>query len=110
MTSITMETKQVGNGMAVAGFVCALVGAVLGLVPLFFLVALPLGILGIVFGFLGRRKAKNGATHKGLATTAVVLGLVAVLLSVAGVMVVNDAVNTLDKELKELESVEFGVR
>jgi ABC-type Fe3+ transport system permease subunit len=77
------------NGAAVAGLVAGLVA-----LPLALLVVpgVVLGILAIVLGVVGRRRvARHEATAKGLATTSVVLGSVAVagavaLLVVAGVL------------------------
>ncbi|MGY1740100.1 MULTISPECIES: DUF4190 domain-containing protein [unclassified Blastococcus] len=82
-TSYTSQTpapgRTQGNGLAVAGFVCGLVGL------LFFSVIL--GPLAIVFGGIGLNRAKRGAPHKGLAIAAVVLGVVDLLLFVLLVVV-----------------------
>jgi len=82
-TSVTGQatsTTQNGNGMAVAGLVCGLVG-------LLFLPII-LGPLALIFGGIGWSKANRGAKHKGIAIAAVVLGiadlvLMAVLFAVA---------------------------
>jgi hypothetical protein len=46
----------------------------------------PLGIitapLAVYFGIVGRRRARNGAPHDGLATAGLVLGVVGVVLVV----------------------------
>jgi hypothetical protein len=73
-------TGQPGNGLAVAGLVCGLVGL------LFFPIIL--GPLALIFGGIGWSKANGGAQHKGMAVAAVVLGVVdlvimAVLFAVA---------------------------
>ena len=65
------ETSQ-GNGMAVAGFVCSLVGL--------FLFGIILGPLGIVFSAIGLSKAKKeGRPLRGLALAGLILGIVATL-------------------------------
>jgi hypothetical protein len=74
------RTGQDGNGLAVAGLVCGLVGL------LFFPIIL--GPLALIFGGIGWSKANHGAKHKGMAIAAVVLGiadlvLMAVLFAVA---------------------------
>ena len=56
-----------GNGMAVAGLVCGLVGL------LFFPIIL--GPLALIFGGVGWSKANRGAKHKGMALAAVILGI-----------------------------------
>jgi hypothetical protein len=73
-------TAQSGNGLAVAGLVCGLVG-------LLFLPII-LGPLALIFGGIGWSKANRGAKHKGVAIAAVVLGIadlviMAVLFAVA---------------------------
>jgi hypothetical protein len=73
-------TTQQGNGLAIAGLVCGIVGL------LFFNVIL--GPLAIIFGGIGWSKANHGARHRGIAIAAVVFGVVdliifGVLLAVA---------------------------
>jgi Domain of unknown function (DUF4190) len=80
VTGSATSTRQDGNGLAVAGLVCGLVG-------LLFLPII-LGPLALIFGGIGWSKANRGAKHKGIAIAAVVLGVVdlvlmAVLLAVA---------------------------
>jgi hypothetical protein len=69
-----------GNGLAVAGLVCGVVGS------LFLNVVL--GPLAIVFGAIGWVRGRRGAPHLGMAMAAVVFGVVdlvvfAALLSIA---------------------------
>jgi Domain of unknown function (DUF4190) len=66
------RTNQVGNGLAIAGLVCGLVG-------LLFL-PIVLGPLALVFGFIALSRAKQGAGHRGMAIAAVVLGAVDLIL------------------------------
>ena len=85
-TSVTGQgtrTTQDGNGLAVAGLVCGLVG----------LVFLPiiLGPLALIFGGIGVSKANRGAKHKGMAIAAVVLGIVdLVIMAVLFAVAVNN--------------------
>jgi hypothetical protein len=74
-TSVTAQdtgTTQDGNGLAVAGLVCGLVG-------LLFLPII-LGPLALIFGGIGWSKANRGAKHKGIAIAAVVLGIADLIL------------------------------
>ena len=50
-----MDAKQGRSGMAVASFVCSLVG----LIPCFWLLQV-MGLLGVIFGFIGLKQTKNG--------------------------------------------------
>jgi hypothetical protein len=69
------------NGMAVAGFVCALVGI--------FLFNFILGPLGIIFGGIGLSHARDGAPNRGLAIAGVVIGILDVILFLIVVVAVT---------------------
>ena len=71
-TSHPGTTTHQGNGLAVAGLVCGLVGL------LFFNIVL--GPLAIIFGGVGWSKANNGARYKGMSIAAVVLGVVDLII------------------------------
>lgn len=75
-------------GLAIAGFVCALVGVIFGLIPLTCIFAMILGVIGIIFGALGR--------GHGLGKAALIIGIVAVILGIVGAVIVNNAVNDLN--------------
>ena len=61
-----------GNGMAIAGFVCGVVGL--------FVAGIILGILAIIFGAIGMRRSKErGLPLKGLAIAGFVCGIVGVV-------------------------------
>lgn len=63
-----------GNGLAVAGFVCALVSLVMFWVPGFNFIV---WVLGIVFSGIGLSRAnKQDAPHRGLAIAGLVIALV----------------------------------
>ncbi|PRH76206.1 hypothetical protein C6N75_26880 [Streptomyces solincola] len=95
---------QARNGLGVAALVCGIIGAVSGVVPFLFWLAGLLGLLALIFGLVGRGRAKRGeATNKGVATTGAVLGLVSLILAVVGVVIVvnavDDAVDEINKEV-----------
>src|SRR5436305_5330947 len=52
--SVIYVEKAASNGLAVAALVLGIIGVVVGLIPLFFFIALPLGVLAFVFGLIGR--------------------------------------------------------
>lgn len=98
-----METTTAqGNGMAVAALVLGIVGAVFGLIPILGVIAFPLGLLAVVFGFIGRRKS----TGKGMALAGIITGALALVLAVVGVVLVKDAVQDIDAAFDELGSAE----
>jgi hypothetical protein len=78
-----VAARRGGNGLAIAGLVCGLVGLV------FFSVVL--GPLAVVFGGVGLSRANRGAGGRGMAIAAIVLGVVDILLFV--VLVVAAANN-----------------
>jgi hypothetical protein len=86
-----------GNGLAVAALVLGIVGVIVGLIPLFFWIALPCGILAVIFGFAGRRRGRRGMVWTGIIT-----GTLAIVLGVVGPLIVNDAFEDLDRELDEV--------
>ena len=73
------STAQPGNGLAVASLV-------LGLVSIVFMciwyIAVPCGILAIVFGAVGRAKANQGASGGGMAVAGLICGLVGLFLPI----------------------------
>jgi hypothetical protein len=98
--------KAAGNGLAVAGFVTALVGVACGMIPLFFIGAFFWGILGITFSILGRRKATHfeHAGHGKLAIAGIVLSGLAFVLGGVGASITGSAVKDLDKSFSNLSS------
>jgi Na+/proline symporter len=77
----------------VAGFVCGLIGALVGLIPLLSWIAFPAGILGVVFGGIGWPRANREPERggKGLAIAGLVLGILAMTLATIGIGVIYDA-------------------
>lgn len=93
---------QARNGLGTAALILGIIGALSGLVPFFFWLAGILGVIALVMGLAGRGRAKRGgATNKGVALTGAVLGLVSLILSVVGAVIlfkaVDDAVKDIDK-------------
>lgn len=64
-----------GNGLAIAGLVCGIVGLVV--------FNIVLGPLAIIFGSIGLSRARHGAPRKGMSIAALVLGIVDVVILVA---------------------------
>jgi hypothetical protein len=81
---------KAGNGLAVTAMVLGIVGTVLGLVFSLFFLAIPFGVLAVIFGVVGRNAApKRGGAGKGQAIAGLVLGGVAILLGIVGVIAIN---------------------
>jgi hypothetical protein len=66
------EENEEWSNMAIAGFVCSVLGILLLLVPP---LAIVLSILGIVFSSIGLRQTRNGKRGRGLAIAGLVIGI-----------------------------------
>ncbi|MGW4566171.1 DUF4190 domain-containing protein [Streptomyces sp. NPDC004561] len=80
---------QPSNGMGTTGLVLGIIGVVCSLTFFLWFFGVILGILGIIFGAIGRGKANRGeATNKGAATAGLVCGIIAtVILPLLGLAV-----------------------
>ncbi|MEU3605845.1 DUF4190 domain-containing protein [Streptomyces sp. NPDC035033] len=87
------------NGMGTAGMVLGIIGTCL-----FWFYGVPsivLGVLALIFGILGRKRAHRGeASNGGTATAGVVLGIVSMVLGTALIAFVVWAVMVLDDHEK----------
>ncbi len=85
------------NTMAAVALTLALIGLVLGLIPILFWIAWAGGIAGLVLGLVARRRAGRNPElgRKTMATWAAVLGLAAFGLGCVGYAIVSDATNEL---------------
>ena len=71
-----------GKGLAIAGFVCSLLGLILGFLNgIFSILGLPLSIVGLVLSIIGRKKLLEQNTKSGIATAGFILGIIAVSIS-----------------------------
>jgi hypothetical protein len=85
------------HGLAVAGFVVALCGAVFSLFPIIFVMAWPLGVIGLVLAACGWR-------HK-LGKAGVILGVFSLVLALIWTIATANAVNSLDTSLSKAGAV-----
>ena len=77
------------NGLGVAALVLGIIGAVTGATMIGFFIAFPTGVLAVIFGAIGRARSKRGeASNKTMATWGFWLGIVSLVLSVIGLLVV----------------------
>jgi hypothetical protein len=97
-----MPPQQPKNGLGTTALILGIVGVVLA----FFYVGGFLGLLALIFGIIGMGKVKKGeANNKGVALTGVILGVVAMLIAIAMTVftfiLVDKAVEELDKLEKD---------
>lgn len=97
---------QLKNGLGVAGMVCGIIGLVLGFIPLFgIFFAVPLGILGVVFGAVGLRRAKRGeANNRGMAIAGLVTGILALVVGIILFAAIYSAANKLHNDLNNIST------
>ena len=95
-----------GNGLAIAGLVCGIVGVVFGLIPWTFWLAWVLGVLAIVFGAIGRRRADRepAAGKRSMATAGLILGIVSIALGVVGLIILVTFINDVGTSIQDFES------
>lgn len=92
------------NGYGITALVLGIVGAGFGLIPLTGFVAIILGVLAIVFAFLGWGRVKRrAATNKGMTVFAGLLGAAAIALGVWGMSIVASAVNEFERDMDQIE-------
>ncbi|MER7177240.1 DUF4190 domain-containing protein [Streptomyces mesophilus] len=100
---------QPRNGLGTAALVTGIIGLVLAVTIVLFWVGAILGVLGLVFGFIGMGRARRGeATNKGAALAGAITGGIAVVVAIAvlafTVWFVNEAGEELDKAIKDASS------
>lgn len=68
---IKQKLEGESNGLAIAGFVCSIVGLIIfGLI---------LGLLAVIFSAIGLKRAQAGAKGKGLAIAGLVIGIIDII-------------------------------
>jgi hypothetical protein len=89
-------TRAKYHGLAIAGFVCALVGLVFGLGPaIIYIFTFVLAVLGLVFGLIGRQHT--------LGKWAIALAVVAFACGIWQVQQVNKAVNEINDVVNQTD-------
>jgi hypothetical protein len=93
------------NGFAITALVLGIVGAVFGFIPFTFWLAWILGVLAIVFGALGRRRADQEAAagKRSMATAGLVLGIVCIVLGVIGLIVLTTLFSDVGSTIEDLD-------
>lgn len=74
------------NGAAVVAMTLGILGAFVAWIPVFFVIGTVMGVLALVFGVKGRRRAAIAGTGRAFATTGIITGVLALLLSIVGVI------------------------
>ncbi len=88
---MTETNQNTGKNLSIAALVCGILGIVGGFIPVVQYFTTVLSILAIIFGVMGRKRLGKS----GLATAGMVLGIVALAISVLGILCVVCALGSL---------------
>ena len=90
-----METdkKQNGSSSGIVSLVCGILALFVAFVPCVGILAIPLEALAIVFGIISIIKANENNSAMGMAIAGVVTAIVALILSVAWIVVIGRGVS-----------------
>jgi hypothetical protein len=89
------QAQPQGNGIAIAGMVCGIVGLVLFFLGIFGMIV---ALLGIIFGAVGLAKSKRVGRGKGAAMAGLICGVLGII---AGVLFYVVIINAITKGLGE---------
>ncbi|MGE7434944.1 DUF4190 domain-containing protein [Kitasatospora sp. NPDC001175] len=93
---------QPQNGLGVAALVLGIIGALLGIVPFLFWISGALGLAALILGLVGHGRARRGqATNKGMSLAGSILGGVAMLLAIVGLVVTVIVVKKVAHDVEE---------
>jgi hypothetical protein len=87
------------NGLAVAGFVLALLGALISFIPIVSIGGDLFALLGLIFGIIGLVQSGKKGAGKGLSIAAIILAVAAFVISFAINAAVVTSVNTAVKNI-----------
>ena len=104
--------EHAGSALATAGMILGIVGVVVGALMVVFYVAFICGVLALVFGLVAAgRSRRAGLPVDGRARTAIVLGPIALVLSIVGAIVfftvIRDVIDDLER-VAPASSFELG--
>ena len=93
--------------MGVAALVLGIIGTLFALIPGLFWVAIPIALIGLILGVVGRKSAVTNNQPTGVATAGMVLGIIGLVIGVimwviCGMMV-NSARKGFEKALNDPE-------
>jgi hypothetical protein len=83
------------NGIAIAAGVCGIVAVVLCWIPFVDYVSIVLGVLAIIFGILGVRRADAYGSGRGMAITGIVCGSVGLTIAFLFLLLIYAVISTV---------------
>lgn len=101
-TPLPHPSIQHRPGHPTAAWIVGTVGVAAGLIPILFVVALPAGIVALALGVGAWRAGRRHEVKQGKAGTF--LGAAALVLGVVGLFIVQNAFDTLEDDLDQLDA------
>lgn len=95
------EVKNKNSGLAIAGFVIAIIGLLLSALPIINNFAFILGVLGLIFAIISLVKARKNDAKKGMAIAAAILSVLTIGVVLITQQIYSKAVNEASKSLQE---------
>ncbi|QLE71931.1 DUF4190 domain-containing protein [Streptomyces rectiverticillatus] len=90
------------NGLGTAAMIVGICGAAIGLVPFLFFLSGPLGVTALILGLCALRLVRRGeAMNRGMALTGTILGGVATVMAVGGLLLMLFIIDKADEESDE---------
>jgi hypothetical protein len=77
--------RRVGNGIALAGMVCGIVGLVTGWIPFFGVVGIVASIVGLSLSIPGLRRSHETGERRSFAITGIITSVIGLLVGVLGI-------------------------
>jgi hypothetical protein len=78
--------RRAGNGIALAGMVCGIVGLVTGWVPFFGVIGIVASIVGLSLSIPGLRRSRDTGERRAFAITGIITSTLGILVGVLGII------------------------
>lgn len=95
--------QNTGQGFGIAGLIVGILAFIFALIPCTSILAIMLGVLALVFSFLGYNQAKKSNASKGLIIAALVVSLVASLAGISRYFIFQGIKNKVGIEIEKNE-------
>lgn len=97
--------KDAGQNLGIAALITAIITFVLAVIPCVGLMAVIPGIIAIVLASVGLSQAARNETPRGILVAALVIGVVATLISFSQIFVAGEVIRKADKWPHKIERI-----
>lgn len=96
MSATSVQERGDRNGLGVASFCTGAAGAVIAMIPILAVPGLAAGLVGLGLGLGGAcRLRRHRASNKVMTVLGIVASVLAIILGIAGMVIVTRAVNQI---------------